>query len=68
MSGRHAADAAHPAPSVWAKPRLVGPVKHSTATHVHDFQVVAVFDGLRESIAQCGCGETSTKFHTGVQA
>lgn len=62
MSGKHAADATHPVPSVWSKPRQVGPVKHSTATHVHEFKIVAEFEGLRESIAQCACGETKTVF------
>lgn len=39
-----------------------GAPRHSTATHVHDFIIVAVFEGLRESIAQCACGETQTVF------
>ncbi len=67
MSGRHAADAKHPAPSPWAKPRIVEPPKHSTqVAHVHDFVIVATFTGIRESISQCGCGETKTVFHTEV--
>lgn len=62
MTGRHTADAAHPVASVWAKPRLAGPVKHSTGVHDHHFQVVATFTGLRSSILQCRCGETRTEF------
>lgn len=68
MTARHAADAEHPAPSVWAKAREVGPVKHSTATHVHDFKVVATFDGRRESIAQCVCEQTTTIFRVEANA
>lgn len=42
--------------------------RHSTATHVHHFEVVAVFEGRRESIAQCSCQETKVVFRTEADA
>ncbi len=50
-----------------SKPTSSAP-RHSTGAHVHVFVEVARFDGLRESIAQCGCGDTRTVFHTAAQA
>lgn len=32
------------------------------AGHVHDFKIVAVFTGRRESISQCACGETRANY------
>lgn len=66
---RHAATAAHPTgPSIWAKPRVAGPARHSTGAHVHEFRVVAEFAGIRAGITQCQgeladgsvCNETRT--------
>lgn len=60
MSGRHTADAAHPAPTVWGMPRNrpALPVKHLTETqlielHQHTFEMVAEFTGRRASLEQC---------------
>jgi hypothetical protein len=69
MSGRHIATLAESLtmPSGLALPIAAAP-RHSTATHHHDFKIVAVFNGLRESITQCGCGQTKTTFHTETDA
>jgi len=65
MTGRHVATLADSLAMTkrWALPMAPAP-RHSTATHVHDFKIVAVFEGLRESIGQCACGETKTVFRT----
>lgn len=64
MSRRHTATSGGPTPASRREPGTASAPRHSTATHVHDFKIVAVFEGLRESIAQCSCGETKTVFRT----
>jgi len=61
MTGRHVATLADNLPDRWALPMAPAP-RHSTATHTHDYKTVAVFEGLRESLGQCACGDVKTTF------
>lgn len=66
MTGRHVAapNFGWYKPGTWPQQPMAPAPRHSTETHLHDYKIVAVFEGLRESIAQCACGDTKTVFRT----